>query len=216
MLRTKVKASSITNLTDARYFASKGVNWLGFNLDSGNENYIQPALMNEIGEWIEGVEPLVEYGKANPETINKSIATLLPQHIQIGASMKMEDIFDLHPSILIHKEIIIKKEMDKEALEEALETYNDVVATFSLNFNQNGILWEHLVKNEPFSIAFLEKISKTYPIILEMNFAPDMLQECLDTLPLYGITLSGGMEERVGFKSYEELDELFDILQEEP
>ena len=215
MLSTKVKASSITNLTDARYFASKGVNWLGFNLNPDNESYIQPTLMMEIGEWIEGVESLIEYGNANPIIINNSIEALLPQHVQLGTSMKMEDIFDLHPSILVHKEIVIKNGMSEEALEEELETYNDAVAVFSLNFNQNGILWGHLSKNKPFPIAFLEKISKIYPIILEMNFTPDMLQECLDILPLYGITLSGGMEERVGFKSYEELDELFDILQEE-
>ena len=213
MLSTKVKASSVTNLTDARYFASKGVDRLGFNLDADSKNYIQPALMTEIGEWVEGVELLIEYGNSSPEIINKSVETLLPQHLQVGASMKMEDIFDLHPSILLHKEVIIKNEMTEVELEEELDTFNDAVSAFSLNFNQNGILWEHLSKNKPFSIAFLEKLSKTYPIILEMDFAPDILKECLNVLPLYGIVLRGGMEERVGFKSYEELDELFDILQ---
>ena len=48
MLKTKVKASSITNLTDARYFAAWGVNWLGFDLRQGSDTYVQPQLVHAI------------------------------------------------------------------------------------------------------------------------------------------------------------------------
>jgi len=50
MLKIKVKASQITNLTDARYFAAWEVEWLGFNFDEGSAHYIPPVEMKAIKE----------------------------------------------------------------------------------------------------------------------------------------------------------------------
>jgi hypothetical protein len=38
------------------------------------------------------------------------------------------------------------------------------------------------------------------------------LPKILDTLHIYGLILRGGEEEKVGFKSYEELDKIFDVI----
>jgi phosphoribosylanthranilate isomerase len=75
MLKTQVKASSITNLTDARYFAAWEVKWLGFNLDANAEDYIEPVKMKAMKEWVDGVEVVAEFGMQTASEI-KQLATL--------------------------------------------------------------------------------------------------------------------------------------------
>ena len=53
MLKTKIKASNISNLTDARYYAAWYVDWLGFDLRA-SENTLSLAEVKAIKEWIEG------------------------------------------------------------------------------------------------------------------------------------------------------------------
>ena len=50
MLKTKVKVSSIENLSDARYCAGMGVEWLGFPLAMPVEK------LEEIRNWLAGVQ----------------------------------------------------------------------------------------------------------------------------------------------------------------
>ena len=54
MLKIKVKASQITNLTDARYFAAKEVEWLSFDFTEGSSTYIDPMKARAMFDWVEG------------------------------------------------------------------------------------------------------------------------------------------------------------------
>ena len=45
-----LKATAVMNLTDARYFAAKEVDYLGFNLEEGTEGYLDPMYMKAIRE----------------------------------------------------------------------------------------------------------------------------------------------------------------------
>ncbi len=49
-----VHATAITSLTDARYFAAREVQALGFVLDEGHARYIDPGAMRAIKEWVQG------------------------------------------------------------------------------------------------------------------------------------------------------------------
>ena len=56
MLKAKIKISQITNLTDARYFAAWGVDFLGFDINPESEHFSSPSIVAEISEWVEGPE----------------------------------------------------------------------------------------------------------------------------------------------------------------
>ncbi len=58
----QLKISSITNLTDARYFSAIGAHYLGFCFDVLNENNISIAKVKEIINWLH--EPVIvgEFG----------------------------------------------------------------------------------------------------------------------------------------------------------
>ena len=54
ILKCKVIASHVSNLTDARYFAARGVDYLLYDLDE-----ISVEKIAEIQEWVSGPEALL-------------------------------------------------------------------------------------------------------------------------------------------------------------
>ena len=54
-----------------------------------------------------------------------------------------------------------------------------------------------------------------FKIILSIDFELDQLNEMLETVQIHGLSLKGGEEEKVGFKSFDELDEIIDALEVE-
>ena len=84
MLKTRIKASQVTNLTDSRYFAAREVEWLGFNLDAGTENFIHPQNIKAIKEWLEGPKIVGEFGMQDSNEIKAAIDFLGLDVIQVG------------------------------------------------------------------------------------------------------------------------------------
>lgn len=212
MLSTKVKASSITNLTDARYFAAMGVEWLGFNLNSDDESAISPEKITEIEEWVEGVQIVAEYGNDRWENVTSGLEKIIPNVVQVGGDIGVEEVLELPAAVGVIKELVIGRNSSLDTLVEIMESLEGHVSAFSLNFTENDIKWKDLEAGTPFSIEVVKELAGKFPIIFEMDFNADSLKKCIDSLPLEGITFKGGEEEKTGFKSYEELDELFDVL----
>ena len=64
MLRTKVKISAVTNLSDARYCAGMGVEWIGFSMDT-----VPAEKYGEIRGWLAGVQVVGETDAPDAETV---------------------------------------------------------------------------------------------------------------------------------------------------
>jgi len=60
VLNRQVIAQNITNLTDARYFAAWGVDYLSFNMQDGSPYMILWEDIKEIIDWVEGPRSLIE------------------------------------------------------------------------------------------------------------------------------------------------------------
>ena len=60
MLTQKIIAQNITNLSDARYFAAWGVEYISFNTIQDSEYHIKDAAIKEIKDWVEGPQCLIE------------------------------------------------------------------------------------------------------------------------------------------------------------
>lgn len=90
-----VKASSVTNLTDARYFAAKEVNYLGFNLEEGSPGYLEPASMKAIREWIAGPHIVGEFENAGIDHVLAAIEFYNLDVVQLKADnhLKVLDEF---------------------------------------------------------------------------------------------------------------------------
>lgn len=76
MLSRKVIATDITNLTDARYFAARGVDYLLFDMGKIS---LEQAL--EIKEWVEGPELLLLFDQNSIPLLDETIIKLNPAGI---------------------------------------------------------------------------------------------------------------------------------------
>ncbi|MBP6828235.1 MAG: N-(5'-phosphoribosyl)anthranilate isomerase, partial [Saprospiraceae bacterium] len=81
-----IKASRITNLTDARYFAAKEVDFLGFNLEEGTEDYLDPIYMKAIREWVEGPQIVGEFSAGSADVVREYASFFGLDAVQIQAS----------------------------------------------------------------------------------------------------------------------------------
>lgn len=207
MLKTKIKASQITNLTDARYFAARGVEWLGFNLDSGTENFIHPQNIKAIKEWLEGPKIVGEFGMQDSSEINAAIDFLDLDAVQVGMFADTSSL-ELKDATLI-KEIVIENETDYYNLRSTFESESANVDIFLLNYSKNNISWTSLASKQ----NALKELCNRFKIILSIDFDLNQLNKILDTLKIQGLSLKGGEEEKVGFKSYDELDDILDALE---
>ncbi len=212
MLKTKVKASSITNLTDARYFAAMGVEWLGFNLNSKEADVISTENFKEMEEWVEGVQIVAEYGDESWEKIRSGVEEVVPNVVQLGGNYGVDEMLELPASVGIIKEIIIGKSSQPGDVLEIMEEMEGHVQVFVLNFSANQINWQNLEEGIPFSVKDLASIADKFPVLIEMDLDVSQLENCLQLDQLEGITVKGGEEEKTGFKSFDELDDFFDAL----
>ena len=213
MLKVKVKASQITNLTDARYFAAWEVEWLGFNFDQGSEHYILPQNMKAIKEWVEGVKVVGEFPFATAEDINEAVGLLDLHAVQVGMFTEVPVLAKITAAPII-KEVVISSEVDEVSLENHLEQCAPHVAYFLLSFEKSGTTWEMLKNGESqIGNVLLEKFCAKYKIILSINLSQDSLDEILAIPNLHALNVKGGEEEKVGIKSFDELDEIFEALE---
>ena len=65
------------------------------------------------------------------------------------------------------------------------------------------------------TLAQLQEICQQYEVFLSIDFMPTNIKKILTTIQPLGISVKGGMEEKVGLKSYDELDEVFELLEED-
>ncbi|MBK7872086.1 MAG: hypothetical protein IPJ74_16120 [Saprospiraceae bacterium] len=213
MLKTKIKAGPITNLTDARYFAAREVAWLSFDFDEGSETYLPPAQMSAIREWVDGVQFIGEFGMASAVDIRQQTQALELDAVQVNMFTDLETLIDLQSSVPILKEIVIEKTTSPEAIRAELELFQPRVQAFILNFEKNNIFWQDLQAGNPFLIEHLQDWCNHFSIMFSIDFQKEMLNNFLNMLLPYGLCVKGGVEEKVGYKSFEELDEIFDFLE---
>jgi phosphoribosylanthranilate isomerase len=209
MLKLKIKASQITNLTDARYFAAKEVEWLSFNFAERTDNYIEPMRARAMFDWVEVPHIIGEFDGFDADAVNFYAENWGLKAVQVGES---SEIFNLKSEYIV-KEIIIDSATTVHILRGMLLPYTGIVAAFQLNFELENITFSDVKSGKhPLSINDLSGLCAAFNVILAIDFKLDELDEILALQP-FGLSLKGGEEERVGVKSFDELDEIFDRLE---
>lgn len=179
MQKRKILVQNITNLTDARYFAAWGVDYLSFNMVPDSEYFLQWEKISEIINWVEGPLSLVE-------TNALEFLEGVDGHI----------LSSMYSSLPLNKEAFFRIPMSE--LKKGLPAGNYISKI-----------------NTPAQIAELSAVTNhaegcnIYLDICDYNI------EELDKLPDNGIVIQGGEEEKVGVKSFEELDVLYEWLHNE-
>lgn len=196
-LRTFVKISNVTNLSDARYCAGMGVHLLGFNIDPENNNHVPPDIFNQITEWISGVELVGEFETENADSIRETIKKYRINHIQLS-HIQLLHIFRKTDLPIILK-IDLSNYLDEKQLTDDLNKSKSMVEYFLIEGNNDKI-----TKDIIFSLA------ADFPLLMGTGISKSNVRELIDNFPIKGISLKGGDEIKPGYKDY---DELADILE---
>ena len=213
MLSTKVKASSITHLTDARYFAAWEVEWLGFYLSPGEEHSVDARQVAALQEWVDGVKICGEFGLAGLEDIQTALQLLELDSVQVGMLTPVALLEALKGKVEIIQELVPEAYLKADEIEEQLAARAPFVNYFLLNFSKGGIVAEDLAGGQPFSLEQVRAWCEQYPIIIELQLNDDGALKFLEQVPARGFSVRGGAEEKTGYKSFDELDDFFEELE---
>lgn len=191
-LKTNVIAAEVENLTDARYFAAWGVDYISFDLQN---DLLDTSTIKEIIDWIEGPQ---YYGHLTNVTIESDT---LEKYNQLGLRGLIINPFietdRVHPiSQHIYREVLFGESLS-ELSEELL----------IIKLEQDFDMETHI---EP-----LKLIAQNNELYIDGIYSVDQLDTILTRVNPRGIVLRGGAEEKVGFKSFDVLDELFEYLEYE-
>ena len=92
-----------------------------------------------------------------------------------------------------------------------MNSFGDKVNYFLLDLEKNGFGWKDL----PFPKEDLQALCWDFPVILSLNWDVASLGKVLEEIQPTGINVRGGAEEKVGYKSFDELDPIFESIESE-
>lgn len=195
-LKTFVKISAVSNLSDARYCAGMGVDIIGFDLENPE---ITPEKFIDITSWISGVKLAGEFFRLDPVDIKLKSEQYQLDYIQISQPelvQSVKQIIDL-PLIL------------------ELDISDDLTGIMAETTTETDI---YLIKaaNEQDCEKQLEKaisLSQLYPILLGCGVSSENLNKLLYQSKLKGIALKGSEEIKPGFKDFDELADILELLE---
>jgi phosphoribosylanthranilate isomerase len=207
-----IKASTISNLSDARYFAAQySVEWLGFCLDEGHEAYLSPYQLHAMKEWIEGPKIVGEFGLQDETFILEQIKSIGLDAVQLPmfSSINTDTIRE---QVTLLREIIIERDLSATELTARIRLIAETADLLVLDFEKTGWQYSDLGNQTTIGIDVLQEICQKYPILLAINANASQWNEVVNKIQPKGIVLKGGTEERVGYKSFDELNDVFELL----
>lgn len=192
-LKTKVKVGRITNLSDARYCAGMGVDFLGFPV--GSIHGIDAKKYKEITDWVSGPLFVAEWPNDATEDMEEVISTYNVDFVEIGVQQ-------LKFVNTLTKPLIVKlAPNDWTNYEEELVK------------NKTGIAYLLLMQPESSARANVPwNEMKAFSILLSYTDFDYSINELLE-LPIGGIALSGSEEVKPGLKEYGHLSEILEELE---
>jgi phosphoribosylanthranilate isomerase len=200
-----IKASRVTNLTDARYFAARGASYIGFNLEEGTEGYLDPIYMKAIKEWLEGPGIVGEFGTASPAVAAEAASFLGLDAVQINAGSHLGELGDLAGTETILR---LDGQSGIHVISSISESAAPFVSHFLLDFSGTEN-WTEILENN--AAEWLD-LFKKYSVFVHADFSPEHPGWLASAFGVAGISVTGGEEEKVGVKSFEELDAILDML----
>jgi len=192
MLKTKIIAADLQNLTDARYFAAWLVDYMSFNLSDPSVNLPK---IKEIMDWVEGPIFSAQYtGLEDSQSIEAQLEALSIDHLILGPFAN-EDL--VNSDWQVTKTILLDDEVGE------LTSDRTYIAQSTLAFSEFS----------QDKMNTLRKLCNSHSIYLDCGFSSADIHGILD-MGITGLVLRGGEEEKVGVKSYEDLDEILEALED--
>ena len=194
MLKPKVYAAEVTNLTDARYFAAMGVDYLGFCCNEDHPSYIRTERIKEIMEWVEGPQAVLEFLLPTSfEEIQGKLDEIPLNTLHLGLESGLNKMNDckIFQDIILGKDIGIILSKDNFCVLKAENTFSDFTDMERAHF---------------------EIITENYNCFIDFSYLLDSVLDIIKEYKVYGIVLRGGPEDITGVKSFEFYEPFFELV----
>lgn len=199
-MRAQVYFHHCHTLSDARYAAAEGFEFLAFAIDPSLKEFPGMAKLKEIAGWVSGPRLVGQFPENTPITVIKDAVEFLGLEA-------VELVHPVNANVLeqMGLPVIVKVpwELPSEIASDYLQQNYLVILESTSSFES---LTELPKSSE------LQALCQQYNLILSCNFSSEDLMNALDEWAPYGIAFRGGEEERPGWYNYEQLQELTGIL----
>lgn len=196
----KIKLGNITNLSDARFAAAAGIEYMGFCFDTNNINYIAPVKAKQIIDWTSGCFVVAEFGNQTINEIAAITEMLNIDIVEINNNLLQTDLSEIDKPIIKKLDISL---YNIESLTNEMAAFSAKVDAFHL-FSSN--------ENISISIEQLKEICANNKIIWGLNTSSKTIKNIIETYHPYAINIVGGNEEKTGVKDFEELNNILEAL----
>jgi phosphoribosylanthranilate isomerase len=186
MLITKVKVGQVTNLSEARYCAGMGVDFLSFPISS-----IDPKTYQEITGWVAGPKFGVEIDNSSPSLINEYKTDFIVVPV------------DRIDSFLEFQNLIVSLEAGQWPMKKT-----------NLLLAKGRILYLELTISslDELVLGIIHEITEDFKILLKPSGSIDT--DKLVKMPVDGLSFDGNAETKPGLKEYP-LSEILEKLEAE-
>jgi len=185
--KLKIKAGNISHLTDARYFAAYGIEWMGFNFKSNDPQKIEIETAITIIDWIEGPEIIAEFDALDLDYIFQICNQLQINNIQLPIEYFTNDLSDY--------EVLWKGSIEKVNQIESISN-------------------QFLIENVGDINALKNSLQKNANVIVSLDDNLEKSKSILNLPTLKVIEICGSSEDEIGVKAYDAINDLFDFLEQ--
>lgn len=202
-LNTFVKVGKVSNLSDARYCAGMGVDVIGFNLTPETKNFVPADKFREITEWLSGVDFAGEFVGLSAAEIIHFISHYELQYIQISDPSLIKELSGREIPL------IFRVDMDQPyhpgEIVPLLQQHHHQVALFLFESEKDAC--------DPAVLEEILLLSEEYPVLLGYGVEPSNLSKITKETSVRGISLLGEEEIRAGYKDFDKLAEILELLE---
>lgn len=202
-----IKASSITNLADARYFASYGAELMGFCFNPQSTNYVNPYKVQEIAGWLHGPSFVGEFENILVDAIIEAIQSLKLQYAQI----KLEQINKEYTAINMVPLII---EVSVNNASNLIEIERQLCMIYKMN-DYVLIDLSHLTFEEISGKHFhewIKTVCNKFASIIAYPFSYKNVLYFTENFNPNGIALEGNKTINAPLNNFEDLDQLISLI----
>ena len=189
-LKTLVKVSHLSNLSDTRYCAGMGVEMLGFQVIPGAEYYMAPKVFQDIRGWISGPRIIAEvYGITTATDLDSIVQTYQPDYLELSFEEyeRFETSLPLPCIVSVSHASQIKK----------LEQKNTI---------------QYIVANE--SVTCDEVSGSGHPVLVKAT-STEQLDRLVSEGCFNGFVVEGPRESKPGMTNYDQLGIILEALEED-
>jgi phosphoribosylanthranilate isomerase len=195
-LKSFVKLSSVNNLSDARYGAGMGVDMMGFQLDTDSDVSIET--FKEITSWVEGPMFVAEFRERDTNRMLEVISACHPDAIEVSHTDHISELSHINTPVILRWSVDDLKVIPQ-----------NMPISYLLIDSDSEKRLSTAQKSQ------IRELCQDYKVLLGTGVYTSNLTALFEELPIAGISLKGGTEIRAGYKDYDELADILELLEED-